>query len=432
MSGDANRIGVIARNGPVDATVSVPGSKSVANRALVCALLADGVSTIESIPAGDDVDAMVAALAATGRAERIGGTVRVSGGVARGPLLEADVDCAIAGTTSRFLTAVAALCTRPVRLDGGEPLRRRPMADLHAALSGLGADVAAPSPGHLPVVVSRGSLRGGRVAVNGDASSQFVSSLMMIGPMLPDGVVIEIVGALVSRPYVEMTAEVMESFGADVRIEGSEITVAPRHYLPRTYAVEPDYSSAAFPLVGGLIAGGRVRIPGLALSRMQGDRRILEILRSMGAVVGVDRDDVVVVAEGRSAIRAIDVDMADCSDLVPAVAVAMGLADGPGRIRGVGFIRAKESDRLGDLAAELARAGIAARVDEDGLVFPGRAQVRAATFSTHHDHRLAMALSLVSLAGVDVVIDGADVVSKSWPAFFPAMEGLLHTEGSSK
>ena len=432
MSGVADQIRLGARSGPVDATVSVPGSKSVANRALVCALLADGVSTIESVPAGDDVEALVAALAATGRVERIGDSVKVAGGAPRGPLLDERVDCAIAGTTSRFLTAVAALCSRPVRLDGGEPLRRRPMDDLHAALSALGADVTAENPGHLPVVVSRGRLRGGRVAVKGDASSQFVSALMMIGPVLADGLVIEIIGTLVSRPYVEMTAAVMESFGADVRIEDNEITVAPRQYLPCSYTVEPDFSSAAFPLVGGLIAGGRVRIPGLARAHLQGDRRILEILRSMGAVVGVDRDDIVVVAEGRSAIQPIEVDMADCSDLVPAVAVAMGLADGPGRIDGVGFIRAKESDRLGDLATELARAGISADPVEDGLVFPGRAQVRGATFGTHHDHRLAMALSLVSLVGVDVVVDGADVVSKSWPAYFPAMSGLLRSEDPPK
>lgn len=414
-----------ARSGPIDATVRVPGSKSVANRALVCALLADGTSTIEMIPDGDDVGAMVAALEATGRCELEQSRLRVSGGMAAGPVLASEVDCAIAGTTSRFLTAIAALSVDPVTLDGGQSLRSRPMGDLHRALEQLGVHIDAPNPGHLPVTVARGSMRGGRVTVRGDSSSQFLSALMMIGPVLPDGLVIVIEGELVSRPYVEMTASVMRSFGADVRLDGTKVVVAPRPYLPCSYVVEPDYSSAAFPLMAAVVAGGRVRIPGLAAAHLQGDERIVDLARRMGAVVASDREDIVLVADGAPSISPIEADMSDCSDLVPAVAVALGFAAGSSRLGGIGFIAAKESDRLADLSVEMTRAGIAVAYDTDGLSIAGRAVARTAVFQTHHDHRLAMALSLVSLAGVDVVIDSHEVVTKSWPGYFDAMSDIL-------
>lgn len=422
------QIRLLARTTPVDATVRVPGSKSVANRALVCALLADGVSTIEGVPAGDDVEAMLDALSATGRLVRTANGVRVSGGPAAGRLLPTQVNCRLAGTTSRFLTAVAALSGAPVTLDGEGPLRSRPMSDLHSALVALGADLESTVEGRLPVTVSRGRLRGGRVAVRGDASSQFVSALMLVAPLLPDGLVIDIEGDLVSRPYVSMTAEVMTDFGADVRLDGSEIVVAPRPYLPRDHVVEPDFSSAAFPLAACLVAGGRVRIPGLADARLQGDRRILDLLREMGAVVGTDRHDVVVVADAERGISPLTIDMDDCSDLVPAVATVLGFARGSSRLGSIGFIAAKESDRLGDLVAEFGKCGIEASTDGDGLTIRGGARVRTAHFSTHHDHRLAMALSLVSLAGVDVVIDDPAVVSKSWPTFFEDMSDILTVE----
>ena len=419
------------RTAPVNATVRVPGSKSVANRALVCALLADGVSTIEDIPAGDDVAAMLSALAATGRVVRTKDRIAVTGGVAHGPLLAESIDCALAGTTSRFLTAVASLSATPVSIDGGVPLRARPMGDLHEALRTLGAHVEAPNRGHLPVTVSRSGMRGGRVRVRGDASSQFISALMLIAPLLAEGLIIEIEGSLVSRPYVEMTSAVMQSFGADVRCEDAEVIVAPRPYLPRTYRIEPDYSSAAFPLGACLLAGGRVRIPGLALAQLQGDQRILDLVRDMGAVVGVDKDDVVVVAESPRRISPLSVDLSDCSDLVPVVATVLGFADGVSRLGGIGFIAAKESNRLADLASELGRAGIAVTNDSAGLTIHGATQVRTATFDTHHDHRLAMALSLVSLAGVDVTIDDADVVAKSWPSFFDDMSDILNVDVKS-
>ncbi len=424
----AGPLQISGRTGPIEAVVDVPSSKSVANRMLVCALLAEGESTIAGLPDGDDVTALLQALTASSRCTVAGDTVVVTGGSARGPLLPDVVDCRLAGTTSRFLTAVAALSDRPVTIDGGMRLRERPMADLHDALVALGATVEPlGSVGHLPVRVSRGSLAGGSVAVRGDASSQFLSALMLVGPSIPGGLTIDVLGELVSRPYVEMTAAVMAMFGIAVELGDGTVRVPPGAYVPAVVAVEPDHSSAAFPIAAVLVSGGSVTIPRLGKARLQGDEEMLEIAASMGARVERDDDVTVTVAvgaDGRPSTKGIDVNMASCSDLVPAVAVAALFAGGTTRITGVGFIRNKESDRLGDLAEEIRRGGGQVTVDADGLsIEPSR--LGAATYATHDDHRLAMALSLVSLSGVDVNLDDAAVVTKSWPDYFGAMGNVL-------
>lgn len=432
---------ISGRSGPIDATVAVPASKSVANRLLVCALLADGVSTLSGLPSGDDVSALVEAVAATGRCSTTNSTVEVKGGASSGTLLPDVVDCRLAGTTSRFLTAVAALSERPVTLDGGPRLRERPMRDLHDALLTLGAQVEpGGEPGHLPVTVSRGQLSGGAVAVSGEASSQFLSALMLIGPYLPGGLVIDIVGDLVSRPYVEMTASVMSTFGVTATFSDRTVRIPQGRYKPVDVAVEPDHSSAAFVVAAVLAAGGKISVPSLGAARLQGDEQMLDIAEAMGAKVergdaarGIDDVTVSVAVdeEGRPTTRGIDVDMGTCSDLVPAVAVAALFARGTTRISGVGFIRNKESDRLGDLAAEIRRAGGSVRETHDGLVIEG-SRLEPARFSTHDDHRLAMALALVSLAGVDVEIENPEVVTKSWPGYFASMSGVLGAHGTAQ
>lgn len=263
--------------------------------------------------------------------------------------------------------------------------------------------------------------------MRGDASSQFLSALMLVAPSIPGGLTIRIVGDLVSRPYVEMTGAVMAMFGIDVEFGDDVVTVPEGRYRPATVSVEPDHSSAAFPIAAVLVGGGRVTIPRLGTARLQGDEEMLDIASSMGA--SVERGDDVTVTvpvddDGRPVTRGIDVDMSSCSDLVPAVAVSALFARSATHISGVGFIRHKESDRLGDLADELGRAGGRIVVDVDGLtVHPSG--LGPSSFTTHDDHRLAMALSLVALSGVDVEIDDAAVVSKSWPGYFDAMAGVL-------
>jgi 3-phosphoshikimate 1-carboxyvinyltransferase len=247
---------------------------------------------------------------------------------------------------------------------------------------------------------------------------------MLIGPMLDDGLIIEIAGDLVSRSYVEMTAAVMTQFGATVTVGDSEIVVAPGGYVPCEYVVEPDFSSAAFPLAAVALRQGSVRIQGLMEASLQGDSEIGNILSSMGCSLVV-AEGTYIITRDDDALTGMTVNMADCSDLVPAVAVAMLFAKSQSRITGVGFIRKKESDRLGDLAHELRKVGAEIEVEDDGLLIRPIQDPRPAILETHHDHRLAMAFSLLALAIPGVEISDPGVVSKSWPTFFTDMAPIL-------
>lgn len=417
-------------SGRLNASVRVPGSKSVANRALICALLAEGESRISGLPDGDDTAVIIDVLEQMKRFRQDGDAIVVSG--SRVVKLPGIIDAKLAGTSSRFLTAVAALGDATCVVDGGEPLRGRPMADLHEALTSLGAELNPfGEVGHLPISVSRGSLAGGRISIRGDVSSQFISALMLIGPMLGDGLVVEIAGELVSRSYVEMTATVMHAFGATAVIDEHTIAISPGGYVPSDYVVEPDFSSAAFPLAALALREGSVCIPSLGLASTQGDAEILRILSAMGCSVSESGTDVT-VSRSDTPLNGIEINMGDCSDLVPAVAVAMLFASTSSRITGVGFIRRKESDRLGDLANELRKVGARVEVEEDGLLVHPLKDVVPADLSTHHDHRLAMAFALLALAVDGVGIIDPEVVSKSWPAFFADMEPILGTPKSQK
>lgn len=410
---------------PLDAVVDVPGSKSIANRALVCAALADGPSVLHNVPDGDDTEAMLDCLLRLEiAAERVGtpDEVHIAGCGASLPSTPVELPTRLAGTTSRFITAVAALGAGPYRVDGEAPLRRRPMGPLHDALVALGADVRAEeSWGHLPVAI-RGPVTGtDDVGIRGDVSSQFLTALMLIGPYVPGGLRLTLTTSLVSRPYVEMTKAVMAGFGHDaVHVGESEITVDPGRYRGCTYAIEPDASSASYPLAAAAICVGRVEVPGLGTKSLQGDAVFADLLEQMGCTTS--RTATSTVVEGGD-LRGIDVDMAGCSDLVPSVAAVAAFAESATRVRGVGFIRAKESDRLADLCTELRRLGVDAQDTEDGLLIAPSVPY-GATVETHHDHRLAMAFGVIGLRVDGVEIDDPDVVSKSWPGFWNMLDGL--------
>jgi 3-phosphoshikimate 1-carboxyvinyltransferase len=418
--------------GRLDCTVTdVPGSKSITNRALVCAALADGTSTLRGVAPGDDSVAMLRCL------ERLGAgvsmpdeeddhpvaTIAGTGGrLAPGPVT---LDAELAGTTSRFVTALAALGDGPYVIDGRPPLRSRPMGPLHEALAQLGARVdAGEREGHLPVTLGRGTLGRGadRVQLPGDVSSQYVTALMLIGPYLPAGLTIELTTPLVSRPYVELTRTVMASFGVEgVEVGTDRIRVEPGAYRPTDYAVEVDASSASYPLAAAAICGGRVTIEGLGADSLQGDARFAELLAAMGASVERTATSTSVTVD--RPLDGIDVDMADISDTVQSLAVIAPFAGGSTTIEGVGFIRGKETDRIGSVVHELRRCGVGAEELPDGLtIHPG--PVSAARVATYHDHRMAMSFALIGLrvAGLEVADPG--VVSKSWPGFWRHLSGL--------
>ena len=411
--------------GPIDAVISVPGSKSVANRALVCAMLSKEASRITGIPSGDDAQVVLNVIRDSGRSISVSEN-EVLIGEASTLKFPGIVDAVLAGTSSRFLTAVAALFDSTTIIDGEDALRARPMSDLHEALEALGAEVLhLGEEGHLPVSISRGSLSGGDVHIAGNVSSQFISALMLIGPMMNEGLTVHVTGPLISRSYVEMTADVMSSFGASVQLDESTISVSSGSYQGRNYSIEPDYSSAAFPLVAVAVREGRVVIPGLAAASLQGDAEILPILRLMGMTCDVSGEDVSISRQADQQVLPFIMDMSDCSDLVPAVAVACCMAAGESVLSGIGFIRNKESDRLGDLANELNRAGAKVTVEADGLRILGPCAWAPVVFDSHHDHRMAMALSLLALRTAGVQVADPEVVTKSWPSYFADMASIL-------
>jgi 3-phosphoshikimate 1-carboxyvinyltransferase len=411
--------------------VVVPGSKSIANRALVTAALADGASTLGNVPDGDDTVAMLRCLGDLGVVlESVERTVTIAGTGGQLHPTASRLHAGLAGTTSRFVTAFAALADRPIVIDGDAPLRSRPMAPLHEALVTLGAtiDRDESTGGGLPATVTGPVRRGGTVRLRGDVSSQFVTALMLIGPLLDDGLRIDLTSPLVSTPYVRLTAAIMRAFGVTtVDVADDHIAVGAGRYRGTQFDVEADASSASYPLAIAAVCGGAVTVPGLTPASPQGDIAILDLLSAMGCEVDVDGDAVTVRRAIEQSLRGIDVDMAQTSDLVPTVAAVAATATSPTTIRGVGFIRSKESDRLGDLAAELSKTGARVRETADGLriepALPGG--LHGALLRTHHDHRLAMAFAVLGAAVDGIGVDAPDVVSKSWPGFWSAYEGLL-------
>jgi len=406
----------------------IPGSKSIANRALVCAALADGTTRLRNVPAGDDTVAMVRCLEQLGAGTAspddgttldVGGT---GGSLRAGPAV---LHAGLAGTTSRFVTALAALGPGPYTVDGHPPLRARPMGPLHDALVALGATLdAGECPGHLPVTVSGGILAAGRVELPGDVSSQFITALMLIGPYLANGLRIDVTTPMVSRPYLEITRSVMEAFGVpDVKIGDRHIEVAPGRYVATDYRIEPDASSASYVFAAAAICGGEVTVQGLGDAALQGDAAFVDVLASMGCEVVRSSSATTVRRSATGALHGVDVDMSAMSDTVPTLAVVAPFAGEPTRMTGIGFIRRKESDRIGDVVAELGRCGITAHEEPDGMIIEPSAPT-GGRVATHHDHRLAMAFGVLGLRVDGIEVEDPGVVSKSWPTFWSRLDGL--------
>lgn len=405
--------------------VSVPGSKSIANRALICAALARSESVISNCAPGDDTEAMIDALQILGVGiERNADKVRVSGTLNLEATHELQLNAKLAGTTSRFLTALCSLRAGTTTIDGDATLRMRPMLDLHNALGDLGARVSpVNNDGYLPVRVCRGDQWQAKVAVSATMSSQFTSGLMMIAPRLPSGLEVVLSQKVVSRGYIEMTVGVMRAFGVNTDFSGNQIWVSPGEYQGTNFTVEPDASSASYPLGAVAISGGSVTIEGLSRNSLQGDVEFVDLLARMGCDVSESHEGLKLSRQKERPLRGIEVDMSQISDCVPTLAVVAMFAETPTQISGVGFIRTKESDRIGDLIGELRKLGANISETHDGMVI-APTSLRGANLETHHDHRLAMAFALIQREVDGVVINNPEVVSKSWPNYFDTLRSF--------
>lgn len=410
-------------SGPIQATIRPPGSKSITNRALVCAALAEGQSVLSGVLHSDDTRVMIDGLNQLGVRVRESEphVLQVAGCGGRIPAAEADLLIGNSGTTVRFLTALTTLGHGVFRLDGTPRMRERPIGDLADALNALGGRVECESPGRCPpVVVNAAGLPGGMASVRGGISSQFLSALLMAAPCAQGAITLAVDGELVSKPYIGMTLAVMDAFGASVDAGAAlqQFSIVPAGYRGREYQVEPDASAASYFWAAAAITGGRVAVEGLSRNSLQGDVQFVHCLAKMGCTVQEGPDSITVVG---GPLRGAEVNMNAISDTAQTLAAVALYAEGPTTITGIGHNRHKETDRIGDLATELRKVG--ARVDElaDGLrITPG--ELRPALLDTYDDHRMAMSLSLVGLRQQGVVIKDPGCTSKTYPGYFEDLQ----------
>jgi len=411
---------------PAPTRVRVPGSKSLTNRALIIGALADGTSELTGALESDDTAVMVDSLNRLGIAvahDTQTRSIRVAGCGGRIPAAEAELFVGNSGTSLRFLTALVALGRGTFRLDGSPRMRERPAADLLLALNRLGADATSElGTGCPPLAVRANGLDGGFVSVAGDTSSQFLSGLLMALPLARAATTVEVLGTLVSQPYVTMTLEVMEAFG--VRISNRkfrQFNVQPARYLARRFAIEPDASAASYFFGAAALTGATITVEELGKESVQGDCAFTEILEHMGCAV--QREPRAITVTG-ARLRGIDVDMNAISDTVMTLAVLALFADGVTRIRNVAHIRHKETDRLVAVATELRKLGATVEELADGLVIIPSVPITPARIATYNDHRMAMAFALVGLKAEGIVILDPGCVAKTYPGFWDDLSAL--------
>ena len=423
---------------PIDAVVTIPGSKSHTNRALLCAALARHESKLSGLLHADDTAAMISALGQLGRPVSVvdddaaGTTVTVEGSDHgfdqpdnQRPV---SLDVRQSGTTGRFLLPVLAASNGRFVLDGDEQLRARPFGPQLTALRQLGADIGGDS---LPLAINGRRLAGGLISVAGNVSSQFLSGLLMASPLFATDTVINLDGDLVSRPYVELTLDTMAAFGVDVEVDWDQarFTVPVTPYEGATLAIEPDASAASYFFAAAAMVGGRVRVNGLGRHTVQGDLGFVYLLERMGAKVVVADDYTEVTGTGT--LRGIEADMADLSDTAQTLAVVAAVASSPTTVTGVGFIRHKETDRIAATTTELRKLGIEAEATDDGFIIrPGPLQ--AGIVDTYDDHRMAMSFALLGLVSPGIGIANPRCVAKTFPHFFSVLESLRPSTPSSE
>jgi 3-phosphoshikimate 1-carboxyvinyltransferase len=415
--------------GPVDATVVVPGSKSLSNRHLALAALAAGESTLVNVLACDDCDRLVAALRSFGIAVREeGGRTHVAGGGGRLPR-GASVDLGEGGTPTRFAIALATLAAGESTVDAGERMRERPVAEGVAILRELGAAIELAAGGRLPARVRGGTFVGGTVEVGRTASSQAISAALLVAAAGERGVELRFREPPTSGSYVALTVAVLREWGVRVAVDGEpdaprRIAIPAQPIAARTVAIEPDASSAVFPAAAAVLAGGRVRIPGLPVASGQPDLAFLRSLVVHGASV---RDDgaggTLVTSPG--GVRATVADLSSCPDAAVLAMAMAALADGPSEFTGLATLRVKESDRIEAVAAGLRALGGTVETDRDRVrIHPLPARTTAARIDPRNDHRVAMAFATLGLVrpGIEVLEPGC--VAKSWPGFWHALAAL--------
>jgi 3-phosphoshikimate 1-carboxyvinyltransferase len=427
---------------PLNATVRVPGSKSLTNRALLIAALADGVTTLTNALFSDDSRYFANALQTLGFDVRLDpgrAKMSVTGLGGRIPAKQAKLFIGNAGTAARFLTAFLTLGNGEYILDGEPRMQERPIGDLVEALRQLGADVT-PSPckggpfgddkgrgeGSLcpPVKITASGLPGGKTQIAGDISSQFLSALLMIAPYAQSLVEIEVITELNSKPYVDMTLSIMSDFGVEAERDGYQFfRISNTNYESQiSYSIESDASAASYFFAAPAICGGTVCVENISQKSVQGDIAFLDVLRQMGCSV-TEKNNTIEVT-GPKELQGADVDMRDMSDMAQTLAAIAPFASSPTHIHGIASTRVKETDRVSAVCTELTRLGMKVDEHEDGMTVYPCDEIYPVSIQTYNDHRMAMAFSLIGLRVPEITIENPGCVSKTFPNYFEVLDTL--------
>ena len=410
-------------SGPLDAVVRPPGSKSLTIRALATASLAPGTSRIVSPLDSDDTRFAREAVWALGvEVIEKPDAWLVDGTGGRLTPSERSLDAGPSGLTARILIAMATLVDGVTVIVGQNRLPERPMGEIVAALNSLGIDVRSRD-GLLPVEIhGTGLLPGGRVGIDTTQSTQFATAMALVAPLAASPLTIDVVGSTGAVGYLDLTLGIMETFGLKASMVEGSLSVPNAGYRAATASIEPDASAAVYPMVAAALVGGTVAVEGLGISSIQPDLAVARVLEEMGCAVQMD-DDITTVTASGGILNPVDVDLSGFPDGALALAVACLRAAGPSRLRGLGSLRYKESDRLSALATELIRVGAGAEVIGDDLeIRPG--DVSPAVVETYSDHRIAMSFAILGLAHKGIEIADPQVVSKTWPGFWEMLDGL--------
>jgi len=423
---------------PLNATVRVPGSKSLTNRALLIAALANGKTKITNALFSDDSKYFANALQTVGFDVQLDETnheMTVTGLGGKIPARKAELFIGNAGTAARFLSAFLTLGHGEYILDGDARMRERPIGDLVESLAQLGAKLGSANTDHWslvtdhsaicpPLKITANGLPGGKTTIAGNISSQFLSALLMVAPYAQSPIEIELTTDLNSKPYVDMTIAIMKDFGVEVQRNGCQSFAIPlaQYETHNTYPIESDASAASYFFAAPAICGGTVRIENISRNSKQGDIAFLDILQQMGCSVA--ETDHCLLVTGRSEFRGTDVDMRDIPDTAQTLAVIAPFASSPTRIRGIASARVKETDRVRATCTELQRLGVQVEEHRDGMTIYPCKTFKPANVQTYNDHRMAMSFALIGLRFDGVAIENPSCVSKTFPNYFEVLDAL--------
>ncbi len=422
---------------PLNSTVRVPGSKSLTNRALLIASLANGTTHLTNALFSDDSRYFAKALQTLGfdlQLDEANHAMTITGLGGKIPTDKAELFIGNAGTAARFLSAFLTLGSGEYILDGEPRMRERPIGDLVDSLSQLGATI---SPLALrerdgvreicpPVKIIANGLPGGKTTIAGDISSQFLSALLMIAPYAQSPIEVILSTDLNSKPYVDMTIAIMKDFGVEIERDNySQFTIHPTFYSPlSTYSIESDASAASYFFAAPAICGGTLKVENISRKSVQGDIAFLDVLKQMGCTVEENDNSIIVHRPQGSFIVGIDVDMRDIPDTAQTLAAVAPFASSPTRIRGIASARVKETDRVSATCTELKRLGVQVEEHEDGMTIYPCKTFKPSNIQTYNDHRMAMAFSLIGLRFDGVTIENPSCVSKTFPNYFEVLEVL--------